>query len=469
MLPQKPFPHVSPRLCRGCGGQAFTFLLFLSFITPALSQERQASFDTKGTVLEIKAASPYAAIWKPEVGEFDRLLAFEADTSVTIEVYRTINGTSMRSRWPMDRVRFALFQARLDSAITAVMKRGGEMTEEAIEDLRSTFTYDQTAFSTIHGTTASILTESGAMFWLVTGASYFALSAISDNMNVTPANVEAAKYGHLTGLVQGYLAGLLLFSGSSGWDEFETSVKGTFALTSLGGIGHAIASYRYISSPDVDPTVAYLRMSAERHAIVWGFGATLLAAGEDPSTEAITGTALAFSLSSYLWSSPLFGFQRRQMSWADALLADEFMTPWYLTLISLSTSLEIEDASTLGLVLSAGGVSGFLLGVNLNEGRMRSLGTVKRTRLLMYGGALLGLGVIIGAEPEAKAALWIVTGTTWLGYFIGGRFGGETHPTSSSWDLRLMPENLALGQQMKPTPERPFVRPVPVAVLSVSL
>jgi hypothetical protein len=209
-------------------------------------------------------------------------------------------------------------------------------------------------------------------------------------------------------------------------------------------------------------------MSAERHALVWGMGTGLLLLGDDADEKVVTGLSLGLSLSSYLWSSPLFGFQRRQMSWADALLADEFMTPWYLTMLSVGASLEIEEASGIGLLMSAGGMAGFVLATNLNEGRMRSLGTVKRTRLLMYGGALLGLGIIVGTEPEGKAAMWILTGTTWLGYLVGGRFGGESPATSSSWEVRLMPENLALGQLMKPTTTRPFVRPVPVAVLSVS-
>jgi hypothetical protein len=455
MRPQKP----STRRYR------LTFLLILCLGFPAVGQERQVPLDTKGTVLEIKGNSPLASIWTPEVGAFDRLLAFASDTTIVVEVYHTVAGSAVRSRKLYNRDRFGQLQRQVDDAMMAVMRQGGELSDEAIEDLRSTFTYDQTGFSSIHGLTASLLTESGAMFWIVTGGSYFALSMISDKMNVTPANVEAAKYGHLTGLTQGYLAGLFVFSGARGWDEAETAAKGTMALTSIGGIAHAIASYRSISSPDVDPTVAYLRMSAERHSLVWGMGASLLALGEDPSTKAVSGTALAFSLSSYLWSSPLFGFSRRQMSWADALLADEFMTPWYLTLLSLGASLELETAAQSGLLMSVGGATGFLLGVNLNEGRMRSLGTVKRTRLLMYGGALLGLGIIIGAEPEGKAALWIVTGTTWLGYVIGGRFSGDS-PATSSWDLRLMPENLALWQLVKPTAARPFVRPVPVAELS---
>lgn len=446
MIPQKPSHHLSP----------LTFLLLWCFITPALSQERQIPFDSKGTILELKAGSPYAPIWTPEVGTFDRLLAFEADTSVTVEVYRTIDGSSIRSRWVMGRRRFAEFQMRVDSAITMVMKRGGETTEEAIEDLRSTFTLDQTGFSSFHGLTASVLTESGAMFWIVTGGSYFALSMISDNMNVTPANVEAAKFGHLTGILQGFAAAGML----------QAEEKAAMSLASLGGIGHAIISYRIMSAADTDPTVAYLSMSAERHAMVWGMGTGLLALGDDADEQVVMGLSLGLSLSSYLWSSTVFGFERRQMSWADALLADEFMTPWYLTMLSLAASLEIEEASGIGLLMSAGGVAGFMLGTNVNEGRMRSLGTVKRTRLLMYGGALLGLGIIVGAEPEGKAALWIVTGTTWLGYVIGGRFGGESPATSSSWDLRLMPENLALGQLVKPTATRPFVRPVPVAELS---
>jgi hypothetical protein len=347
------------------------------------------------------------------------------------------------------------------------VKSGGELSEDVVEELRSTFTYDQTYFSSFHGLTVSILTESGAMFWIVTGGSYFAISMISDNMNVTHANVEAAKYGHFTGLWQGYFAGLTLFSGASNLDEAEGTVKGILAMTSIGGIAHAVVSYKSMTGPGVDPTVQYLRMTAERHSLGWGLGLMALALGDDARGQTLTGGALAISLSSHLWSSPLFGFPRRQMSWADALLADEFMTPWYMTLISLATSLELDNARQAGFLMSAGGVSGYLLSLNLNEGRMRSLGTVKRTRLLTYGGALLGLGIIAAGEVEEKAALWIVSGTMWLGYTIGGRFGSSE--PSSSWDLRVMPENILLGELQRPTASRPFVRQVPVAVLSVSL
>jgi hypothetical protein len=447
---------------RSCLPSISTFLVFLSllmFTGPLRGQERQVPFDTKGTILEIKAGSPYEPIWTPEVGPFERLQAFESDTIIILEVYRTLNGASTRTRKPMDRVRFSAKQLEVDSASAAVLKRGGELSDEDIEDLRSTFTYDQTGFSSFHGITASVVTESGAMFWIVTGGSYFVLSMLSDQMNVTRANVEAAKYGHLTGLFQGFTAAAV----------FEAEGKATMALASLGGITHAVASYRLTSAPDTDPTVDYLRMTAERHSLVWGGGIALLALGDGAKTQPVAGLSLAVSASSYLWSSPLFGFEHRRMSWADALLADEFMTPWYLTLLSLGDALNFSTNTESGVLMAAGGVSGYLLGVNLNEGRMRSIGTVKRTRLLMYGGALLGLGIIVGLEVEENAALWVVSGSTWLGYFIGGRFGGAESSSSSSWDVRVMPENLALGRLVRPTPERPFVRPLPVAVLSVDL
>lgn len=429
------------------------------------AQERQISFDTKGTVLEIKKGSAFEGVWSPEVGDFERLLAFEADSVVTVEIYRLVNGVNVRERKQFTLEAFSERQRRVDTLALALVKIGGETSDDEIEDLRSTFTYDQTYFSSFHGLTASFLTESPSMFWIVTGGSYFAISAISDNMNVTRANVEAAKYGHLTGLLQGYCAGLTLFSGASSLDEVEGTVKGVLALTSIGGIAHAVVSYKSMTGPGVDPTVQYLGMTAERHSLVWGMGLMALTLGDDARGQTLMGGTVAISLSSHLWSSPLFGFPRRQMSWADALLADEFMTPWYMTLISLAISLELDNARQSGLLMSAGGISGYLLAINLNEGRMRSLGTVKRTRLLTYGGALLGLGIIAAGEVDGKAAAWIVSGTMWLGYTIGGRFGSSEQ--SSSWDLRVMPENVLLGNLMKPGPGRLLVNPLPVAELTI--
>lgn len=434
-----------------------TVLALLFSVLSLSAQERQVSFDTKGRVLEIKSGSPYAVLWTSEVDAFERLLAFEADSVVVLEIYWIADGVWVRMRKTIDRPRFTAKQLQLDSLADVVQKQGGELSEEDIEDLRTTFTYDQTGFSSLHGITASVLTESGSMFWIVTGGSYFAISMISDNLNVTRANVEAAKYSHLTGIIQGFMAAGVL----------DAEEKATFSLASLGGISHAIVSYKGMTGADVDPTSSYLRMTAERHSLIWGWGLALLFSGEDPKFSTLAGPSIALSLSSNLWSNQLFGFEGRRMSWGDALIADEFMTPWYVSLLALSISLELDKASQLGLMMSVGGVSGYLVGMNINEGRMRSLGTVKRTRLLTYGGALLGLGIIIGVEPEPKAAMWILSGTTWLGYFLGGRFG--TGEPSSAWDLRVMPENLLLGDLQRPTASRPFVQPAPVAVLSVSL
>ncbi len=441
---------------------AVVFALLSSSLT-LTAQERQISFDTKGTVLEIKKGSAYEGAWTPEVGDFERLLAFEADSVVTVEIYRLLNGVNVRERKQYSMEAFAEKQRLVDNFVLALVKSGGEMSNDVVEELRSTFTYDQTYFSSFHGLTVSFLTESASMFWIVTGGSYFAISAISDNMNVTHANVEAAKYGHFTGLFQGYLAGLTLTTDASTLSEAEGTVKTIMAFSSIGGIAHAVVSYKSMTGPDVDPTVQYLRMTAERHSLVWGMGLMALTLGDEVRGRTLTGGALAISLSSHLWSSPLFGFKNRQMSWADALLADEFMTPWYMTLISLAISLELDNARQSGLLMSAGGISGYLLAINLNEGRMRSLGTVKRTRLLTYGGALLGLGIIAAGEVDGKASAWIVSGTMWLGYTIGGRFGSKE--PSSSWDLRLMPENVILGDLVKPSRGQMLVRPLPVAEL----
>ena len=432
--------------------------LLVALVIPSLTaQERQVSFDTKGTILEIKKASAYAVVWTAEVGDFERLIAFQTDSVVTIEVYRTVDGVIIRSRTVLDRPTFAAKQTQLDSMIVAVERKGGELSDEEIEDLRSTFTYDQTGFSSFHGLTAGVLTESGSMFWIVTGGSYFVISTLSDNMDVTRANVEAAKYGHLTGIGQGFAAAIMA----------DAEEKATFGLASVGGIAHAVVSYRNMTGSDVEPTPRYLRMTAERHSLVWGWGLGLLFSGDDPDATTLAATSLAMSLTSNIWSSPLFGFERRRMNWADALIADEFMTPWYLSLLALSVTLELDKPAQGGLIMSVGGVAGYFAGVHFNEGRMRSIGTVRRTRLLTYGGALLGLGLVAAAEADAKASLWIISGSTWLGYVVGGRFG--TREPSTGWDLRVMPENILVGQLLRPTASRPLLKPVPVAVLSVNL
>jgi len=219
-----------------------------------------------------------------------------------------------------------------------------------------------------------------------------------------------------------------------------------------------------MNAAGVDPTTQYLRLVAERHSLLWGVGLSLMAGGEKVKTQAVLGAACATSLSSLLWSEPLFGLSKRRMSWGDALLADEFMTPWYLTLAAGLATAEVERTSGAGAVLFAGGIGGYLLGMAVNEGGMRDLSTVRRTRLLSYGGSLLGLGIAAAAKPSGKATLWIIAASSWLGYWVGMQSGGGT--STSSWDLQITPEGLLLGSLDRTSP---IPRSAPVVSLSVRL
>jgi hypothetical protein len=89
---------------------------------------------------------------------------------------------------------------------------------------------------------------------------------------------------------------------------------------------------------------------------------------------------------------------------------------------------------------------------------------VKRTRLLMYGGSLLGIGIVAGAELKDKSALWIIAGTTWLGYFVGTR--SDKPVASSSWDVDFMPEGMLLGSLDRPSL---IPRPATIAQLRIRL
>lgn len=153
------------------------------------------------------------------------------------------------------------------------------------------------------------------------------------------------------------------------------------------------------------------------------------------------------------------------MSWGDALLVDEFMTPWYLTLTAAAISFNLTEARSLGAVFTLGGIGGYLLGMNVNEGGMRELSAVKRTRLLMYGGTLVGLGIVAGAELKDNSAWWIVAGTTWLGYIYGTRSDRST-TSSSSWELDITPEGFLLGSLDRPSL---IPRPGSIAMVTVRL
>jgi len=433
-------------------------VLFLNIHPLLQAQDRQISFDTKGKILEILKDSPYAQVWRTEIPQFNRLLAFDADSVVVIEVYLQRDGATVRSREIFSRSFFAIKQNTLDSLENFMSRQGVPLANEELENLRTTFTYDQTGFSAVHGFTIATLLESGSAFFIVSGGSYFLASSLSDRLALTRANVEAARYGHLSGLLQGYALGLTFFGEAGDINSVETSIKAVLAISSLGGITNAVVSYNMMSRADVNPATQYLRLVAERHSLLWGAGISLLVGGEATKTRALMGASITTSLSSLLWSEPLFGLANRKMSWGDALLVDEFLTPWYLTLVAAGTTLNLRGASGVGSVLAVGGISGYLLGMQVNEGGNRDISTVRRTRLLTYGGSILGLGVILGTKASSEASWWIVAGTTWLGYIAGMRSGGSSH--ASSWDLQIMPEGVLLGSLSGPSQ---IPRPAPVA------
>jgi len=413
-------------------------------------------------VWEILKDSPYAKVWRSEFSQFDRLLAFDVDSVVVVERYVTDGARRMRFRQTISRDAFAQKQLQLDTLVNVSSRQGAPLTADELEELRTTFTYDQTGYSAFHGFTIATLLEEGSLFLIVTGGSYFLISSIADDLRLTRANVEAARYGHLTGIFQGYALGLTIWGGDD--SDTESSVKGVVGLSSAGGIANAISSYSMMNKTGINPTTQYLRLVAERHSLVWGAGLSLMVSGEKAKTQSVMGAACATSLSSLLWSEPLFGLSKRRMSWGDALLADEFMTPWYLTLAAGLATAEVERTSGAGAVVFAGGVGGYLLGMAVNEGGMRDLSTVRRTRLLSYGGSLLGLGIAAAAKPSGKATLWIIAASSWLGYWVGMQSGGGT--STSSWDLQITPEGLLLGSLDRTSP---IPRSAPVASLSVRL
>ena len=401
--------------CRSICLSSTTILLLAVNVFQA--QELQIPFDSQGKVLEIVYGSPYAKIWVNEIPEFNRLLAFDADSAVVIEVYKQQDGGQRRFRREFTKAFFFQKRQELDTLMITASRQGAPATSEELDDLRTTFTNDQTGYSAFHGFTLATLIESGASFLIFTGGSYFVISSISDHLDLTRSNVEAARYGHLTGLFQGYAFGVALVGHSS--MDVKSTVKEVLALTSIGGISNAVASYGMMNGPGVNPTTQYLRLVAERHSLLWGAGISLLAGGDHVETQAVMGTAVGVSLSSLLWSEPVFGLAHRNMSWGDALLADEFMTPWYLTLTATVSSLKISGRLGAGAVLLGGGVGGFMLGTAINEGGRRELPTVRRTRLLTYGGSLVGLGIAAAGKFGQNATLWTVAGSTMAGYFVG--------------------------------------------------
>jgi hypothetical protein len=440
----------------------FLIVIFINVAPFVLAQDRQISFDTKGKILEIRNKSPYAQIWQTELPGFIRLLAFDADSVVVIEVYQLHHSGPVRLREFFSRSFFALKQNALDSLIEAISQERIPVANEALEDLRTTFTYDQTGFSAVHAMTIATVLESSSAFFIVAGGSYFVASSISDKLSLTRANVEAARYGHLSGLIQGYALGVTLFGNTSDYNSVVTSIKGVMATSSLTGLANAVASYNMMGNPSLKPSTQYLRLVAERHSLLWGSGVALLAGGKGTETRTVMGAAISASLSSLLWAEPVFGLADRRMSWGDALLVDEFLTPWYLTMIAGGRTLNLQSSSSIGSLLAVGGIGGYLLGMQLNEEGNRDISAVRRTRLLTYGGSVLGLGFALATKAGSEATWWIIAASTWLGYIEGMRSGGSGAP--SSWDLQIMPEGMLLGSL---NDDSLTLYPAPVARLTI--
>ena len=419
-------------------------------------EETQIAFDSNNQVFTIVKDSEMGTVWS-DIGDFAKINLFATSDSVFfLEVYTQANQGLKRSRKSVSKELVAEKRKLVNDLILSQSNKNKFRENQG--DLKFDFNLNHVGLiATYHGwAIPEALEMNYAFYYLISGGSYFAVTAIADRTFLTRESVEVSGSGHLTGIVQGLVSGVIF-----------DSQKASLILGSAGGFTHAYYSFQYANNKNYSPATKQLTGLVEQYSMLWtylGF-TSILNSSQLPDAKVVAASVVAVSLSSNYWAPTLFNFENRKMTFADASMVDLFHTSSVLTGVSALIIAEVESPQLISVAILGSSFAGFYGGILTNESKNYTYQSVKWTRRLMYGGAALGLGTAILIDGNDKLYPALITCGAWLGYFYG-RTVKVSDESYSNVDFELYPENYIAGKSLKQEQFKSIVQ-MPVAKLTV--
>ncbi len=425
-------------------------------LTSNAQEETQIAFDSNNQVFTIVKDSEMGSLWS-DVGEFAKINLFiTPDSAFFLEVYSQAAQGLKRNRKSV--AKEMVFEKRKLVDDMILFQSNKNTFKENQGDLKFDFNLNHVGLiAGYHGwAIPEALEMNYAFYYVITGGSYFAVTAIADRTFLTRESVEISGSGHSTGIVQGLVSGVVFDS----W-------KASLILGSAAGFGHAYYSFQYANNKNYSPATKQLTTSIEQYSMLWsylGFTSTLNSS-QLPDAKIVAASVVAVSLSSNYWAPIVFKFENRKMTFADAAMVDLFHTASVLTGISALLIVEAQSPQLISVAILGTSLAGFYSGILTNESKNFTYQSVKWTRRLMYGGAALGLGTAILIDGSDKLYPALITCGAWLGYFYG-RTIKVSEDSYSDIDFDLYPENYFAAKSLKQKQFNAIVQ-MPVAKLTI--
>ncbi len=417
------------------------FVLVLStFLAPrGHAQESLVSIDAEGKIDRIDLRLERKLMLFPDYPDFREARLFRlADSSFVLEIGYGPEGKLSRVRLPMTVPEVESLRQKVTDAVAvrapqAVLERGGRTKLLVGTTILSLGFYGwacPVAFNAKGGS------EVVGLYMLTAGTTMVLPIILTRDRNVSDASATLALYGATRGIAHGIMLDILFSGGDE--DGRDLTTAAWLASMTEGVVGYTIADRSQMT---------------KGHAEMIGAGGDagmLLAAGAATLTEAKDGGAAGIGLAGAglgMFGGHLLADDGR-FTRGDSYLFRAAGTLGALLGVTAASAFDPEDDQDKAYTACAmtGGVAGLAYGTGLArktnltgaEGVMLNVG--------MLGGGLLGLGIMVLAEPETDSGFpYLIASSVGAttGFAIAYHFvapGTEEVGGGPSWDLELAPQ-----------------------------
>lgn len=430
---------------------------FLILSVVCLGQNQvQLPFDSGKKIYTLTPQSSGLALWELDTVRFDRFELFQnPDSTLFSELSLFSEGKKIRIQKQIATAVYQTNLQKMDSLLISGVVGAETLTWESKSDLKFDFTLGHVGFVTAYHAWAVPYgvwdANNAGVYFLISGSSYFIVNQMAKNSRLTRENVSGSIEGHMNGIAQGLVAGLV-------FKDAETSLS----LGTLGGIGHAFYSFREFNQPGIKPIEAFLTTKTELYSLFWPFAiAGTLFDFSESKARVVAGLSVATSLSTPIWANSAFGFKNFNLTLSDAMLVEDFHLASVLTVLGANLAVRTTNGKIIAGTLGLSSVLGFYGGILNNQNQGFTPAETRLAKRFTYGGTLMGFGAFLLTENERLVALSVAAGT-WVGYFAGKAYAHDNNVASTGPEIKLMPENFLLAGLIKTEKQgqHPFSLPV---------
>lgn len=437
-------------------------LLSLLGVTSAVAQERQLSFDTKGTLYVLTAPVNNRFGVLPEYPTLIEARIFsESDTVITLDVVLESAGGRQRQRVPITAERLRSIRSVMDAEVAVHTPTASDLDQSG----RSAMLWGSTLWSLFYYGAASSYVFTGetnsAWPFLVGGGVGFLIPALlTNNAPVSDGAATLALGGMFQGILHGWSLALLV-QGSEAEDARLAA-----GLSVLGGITEAVVGYAVGTNTGIEEGHASVINSTAFYGLIAGGLTSALifdnvGFDDDAAARVAGGLGLAGATAGVLIGNEI----GRDGTWTSGdasvyAVSGLLGTTFPVAVLSAIQPDDISASVAAGLGL-AGTVGGLWLGTEIVRGVDYSSSAL--ISLSTLGGGLVGFGVAALTETSETAIL-----LPWLGaaggFGLGMALSSTTIEGSSSMGSLEFDVNPA-GPYILRTDANGITRPAPFATM----